>query len=368
MSTRRQARRTRRTQLSPAPQEDPKIMPHDPHYKQHLMDCGVSFMGGPKPKNLQELKTRLGTRRPSLSGSRFSQQDFEKLERYNQLAETEAEALANVLPIIKGNSTLFSCQKRIFNNLKPLDNKFAAATPDFYDGSLSENLDPRVRNDLEDLIVPCKDFSSTLLPNFFLEMNGSKGDAESLILQLTRDLVCGARAMLAIQSYSNGDRSYDGNAYTIGSSYNGASAILKFYTVIVTQPADPTERPTYHMIKIKTFDLTEDAETCRDGINWFRNARDFAKDVRDGAIASANRVAYDRTDRASASASTNYPLVSSFPNGVSGLVPGSWLGGPSTSQAQEPPITGGTASNSGRTGHEEPARAADGPSEDADPF
>lgn len=49
------------------------------------------------------------------------------------MAETEAQAMANVSRIFKGNSAIFSSQKRIFNNLEPLDSKLAAAMPDSYD-------------------------------------------------------------------------------------------------------------------------------------------------------------------------------------------------------------------------------------------
>lgn len=63
------------------------------------------------------------------------------------MAETEAEAMADVSRIFKGNSAIFSRQKRIFNNLEPLDSKLAAATPDSYDGSLPADLHLCMRND-----------------------------------------------------------------------------------------------------------------------------------------------------------------------------------------------------------------------------
>ena len=133
---------------------------------------------------------------------------------------------------------------------------------------------------------------------------------------------------------------YDGNAYTIGSIYEGSYGSLRFFTMYLTQPAEPVRQPTYHMIPMRSFDLTQDAGTCRDGITWFRNSRDFAKEVRDGAIAQANKTARDQNEGASAYTSTHHhPPVSSSTSGVAGLVPGSWLGGPSTSQAQESPNT-----------------------------
>lgn len=66
------------------------------------------------------------------------------------MANTGAEAMANFFPIIKGNSAIFSSQKRIFNNLEPLDSKLAAATPDSNESSLPADLHLCVRNDLGD--------------------------------------------------------------------------------------------------------------------------------------------------------------------------------------------------------------------------
>lgn len=52
------------------------------------------------------------------------------------------------------------------------------------------------------------------------------------------------------------------------------------------------------MSTIKSLFLTGDAERCREGINWFRNAEYFVKDVRDRAIASANKMAFDGNNEA----------------------------------------------------------------------
>lgn len=310
------------------------IAPYDANYEHYLVNnCGVSLSFRAKPKNLEELKTRLGKRRPSLDESRFSEQDFENLKENNAKAKNSAEAMANVFPVLKGSSGIFSYQKR---NLRPLTEEVAAAMPDLYDGSVPESLDLRVQDELGE-IAPCTDLSSPLLPNFFMEVHGCVGDPVVLTRQLMRDLLYGARGMLEIQSYSNGDRGFDGNAYTIGVSYSGSLGALRFYTMFPTEPADPTGNPVYQMYEVKILLLTQDAEGCRDGITWFRNARDFAKDVRDEAIASANKVALDRHNGAPAPASTNQLLVSGPTNGVSGLVPGSWLGGRSLPKPKIPP-------------------------------
>ena len=125
------------------------------------------------------------------------------------------------------------------------------------------------------------------------------------------------------------------------------------FTMFLTQPADSTGKPNYQMIEIKTFTLTENVETCREGIEWFRNSREFAKEVRYAATASANKMAHDRHEGRSSSTTTNYPPISSSTSGVAGLALGSWLGGPSTFQAPESITTQDIASRYSGSGHGE---------------
>lgn len=321
-----QSQGTRASGVSLDPlQKIKKFTAYDKNFEQCLIDSGIPPRGrGPKPENWHDLNIRLARRRPSLSQSQFSEEDFQNFWRNIQNAKNEAEVAMHVFPIIRGNSAIIFGHKRTFNNLTPLNEQLAAASPDFFDGSLPANLDLRVRNELGNYIMPSKKLDTPLLPNFFLEIGGPEGSPAVLPRQITQDLAYGARALLEMQSYSNGSREYDGNAYTIGSVYYGNCSLLKFFTMHLTQPADLTGRPIYHVIPIRSFDLTQDAATCRDGITWFRNSRDFAKEVRDAAIAHANQTAHDQNEGASASTLTNHPPVSTS---VAGLVPGSWLAG-----------------------------------------
>lgn len=358
-----QSQGTRASGVSLDPlQKKKKITAYDKNFEQCLIDSGIPPCGeDPDPENWHELNIRLARRRPSLLQSRFSEEDFKNFRRNIRNAKSEAEVTTNVL-IIRGNSAIISGQKRTFNNLTPLNEQLAAASPDFFDGSLPANLDLRVRNELGNYIMPSKKLNSPLLPNFFLEIGGPQGSPAVLLRQITQDLAYGARALLEMQSYSNRGCKYDGNAYTIGSIYDGIFGSLKFFTMYLTQPADLTGRPIYHMIPIRSFDLTQDAATCRDGITWFRNSRDFAKEVRDAAIAHANQTAHDQNEGASASMLTNHPPVST---GVAGLVPGSWLAGPCTFQAQESLITQDAVYNTSGIAYEEPERFMDELNEEA---
>lgn len=150
----RRAMDSRQNQALAPTRQQVSITPSDANYEHYLMNnLGISLHSQAKPKNLDELKTRLGKRRPSLHESQFSEQDFENFKRNNDMARTPVEAMANVFPIFKGSSAIFSYQKRKF---RQLDEKLAVAMPDLYDGSVPENLDLRVQDELGNLMAPCK--------------------------------------------------------------------------------------------------------------------------------------------------------------------------------------------------------------------
>jgi hypothetical protein len=66
------------------------------------------------------------------------------------------------------------------------------------------------------------------------------------------------------------------------------------YTSHLIPPVATGEQPGFVMTQIKTWGLTGDADTFRQGAAAFRNGRDWAKRERDRAINEANeRVAHD---------------------------------------------------------------------------
>ena len=185
-----------------SPQKKRLLTPYSKNFEQCLIDSGVPRYGeGANPENWQELNTRLARRRPCLSESRFSEEDFRNFQLKVRNAKNEIEHTTNVFPILRGNSAILPSQKIIFDNLTRLNINLAAAKPDVYDGSLPENLDLCVRNDLGNYILPFKGPNVPLLPNFFLEMGEPTRNLEVLRRQATEDLVYGARALLEIQSY-----------------------------------------------------------------------------------------------------------------------------------------------------------------------
>lgn len=96
-------------------------------------------------------------------------------------------------------------------------------------------------------------------PNYFAEEKGPDGNAAELERQITCDLAYGARGMLKMQSYGQGGDTFDGNAYTLGSTYHSGSGVLTMYAMHPTQPADPadpTAQPEYHTTQLNSLAMT----------------------------------------------------------------------------------------------------------------
>jgi len=104
--------------------------------------------------------------------------------------------------------------------------------------------------------------------------------------QACYDGALGARGIQSLQSYGEAEPVYDNNAYTVTSIYHGGQ--LKMYTTHPAQPTGPENRPEYFMNQLRSFAVTDIPETFRQGATAYRNARDWAKEKRDGFIEAAN--------------------------------------------------------------------------------
>lgn len=109
--------------------------------------------------------------------------------------------MTDVFPIIRGPNLYPYSQNQSSNHLKPLASNISNAQPDYYNGSNPIELDPRVRNDLRQYIVPYNNTSRPILPNFFIEAKGPDGKAPKIKRQIIQDLGVGARGILEMQSY-----------------------------------------------------------------------------------------------------------------------------------------------------------------------
>ncbi|TAQ84952.1 hypothetical protein B7494_g6724 [Chlorociboria aeruginascens] len=157
-------------------------------------------------------------------------------------AKKEGQVTKSMIPVIEGKIRDAKCLSGTIplRNLGPLtDGTLVPENPDLYYGARPERLNQRVRDDLNDQIIPSTQDDLPIAPNFFIAAKGPDGS-----LAVARRQV-----------------SYDA---TLG------------------------ERGQYYMHQLKAYAMTSDADTFRKGAAAFWNLRDYAEEQRNGATQRAN--------------------------------------------------------------------------------
>lgn len=283
----------------------------DAAFEQDLIDNGIYPPGynHVEPGNLEEIIDKLGQPRASLSPSKFSRDEFVHFTRKDDEATTEAEVMSQVFPMITSQADIPSGYNQVFNNLEPLGDHISNPQPDYFNGSRTAEIRRKVRDNLEQYIIPSSQRHGPALPNFFTEAKGPDGKASVAKRQITQDLATGARGMLRMQSYELDEPVFDNNAHTFGSTYHSGTGALQLYAMHPTEPGHVDGKPEYHTTKINGYALTGNLHTHRQGIAAFRNLRDLAKERRDEFIARANERA-DNDDEPEAGSAD--PYLTSF--------------------------------------------------------
>ena len=272
--------------------------PYCSAFKQHLIDHNIYtdsyiYPNGnepPEPKNFDEIEQRLINRRPSVE--KIGKTNHKTFTRMEKQATQEDEPLSTAILTIQGKSEDGQCVsgKKRFNNLVRITSvRLVDGNPDLYYGARPDQLNRQIRNDLNGFIIPSKDTSLPIIPNFFLAKKGPGGNIGVAIRQACYDGALGARAMYELRMHGRAIRIYDNNAYTITSTYVGGT--LRLYAIHLGEPNKITEgRPEYFMTLLDGFDLMGNVESFKNGLNAFRNAKDWAQEQRDAAIKRANAV------------------------------------------------------------------------------
>ncbi|KZZ89165.1 hypothetical protein AAL_07813 [Moelleriella libera RCEF 2490] len=270
--------------------------PYDRAFQQHLIDHNIlphryEYPGGelpPEPDNLEDIRQALSQPRASLSPSKFTKDDFRKFERADAQAFKERDVTTNVIPIIEGHVNDRRCVagEIPFTNLEHLtDGTLVPGNPDLYYGARPEQLHKTVRQKLRNLIVPSTQHDLPIVPNYCLQVKGPDGNLSVATRQASYDGALAARGIASLQSYNLQGQQHDNNAYTITSTYHGGQ--LKMYTSHPIPPTDGKEAG-FVMTQIKTWGMTGDADTFRQGATAFRNGRDWAEKQRDKIIKQVN--------------------------------------------------------------------------------
>lgn len=273
--------------------------PYDRPFQQHLIDHGIypalyRYPDGrgapPPPSNVDEILQALTQPRRSLSPLRFSDDDFWKFKYANTDASKEWQITNTVIPTIEGDVPDTKCisGQIPFTNLDHLtDGTLVAGNPDQYYGARPEQLDRRVRAELNGLVIPSTQHDLPVAPNCFLAVKGPGGKTEVMERQACYDGALGARGMQSLHSYRKSEPVYDNKAYTIMFTYH--SGHLKLYTSHPIRPTeDPGARTEFAMTEIDSWSLTRNSTSFREGAAAYRNAREWARLQRDNAIRQAN--------------------------------------------------------------------------------
>lgn len=267
---------------------------YDANFEQHLIDNNIyppfyDFPDNrepPEPGNWEEIRQALKAPRGSLSPSTVPNSAFKDFQRRNRTT-SEGTIMRNVVPLIAGNSTIPNEGHIPFLNLDSItDNTTVNPVPDFFDGARYGDLDRRVRQDLDKIIIPTKKAGVPVAPNFFLEAKSSGGTFQVADGQAVLDGAHGATMMHALQNYLQAEPVYDGNAYAFTSTL--LSGTLTLYAHHITAPVAPGQRPCQHTTQLTAYALTGDDEAWLKGTAAFRNLRMLAKDYRDRFIEAAN--------------------------------------------------------------------------------
>jgi hypothetical protein len=270
-----------------------KSSAYDRDFEQKCVDHGIHMPGRiRRPDNWDDLQNALVSSRLSLSPSRFSDGAFDRFCEAEAEARDEDDVTADSLPTSLGEKRRDhpSARKVPYGNMADMaPDVFKKAEPDLYWGARPEQIDRRVRQDLDHQIVPSTKDTYPVAPNFFLEVKGPDGSAAKKTMQACYAGAIGARGMHALQGYGQAEPTYDNKAYTFSSTYHDGT--LKLYAHHPTQPSRLGESPQYHMTPLRGFLLTDSPQTFRQGVGAFRNARDLAKEQRERFIEQVNAVA-----------------------------------------------------------------------------
>ena len=307
---------------------------YDTAFQQKLVDSHIyyphyEYPGGtktPKPDNWDYINERLARSRASLSPSRFTREQHDDFVRKDANAAKEDMVKKRVIPIIEGTikeGTIKDIGTQSgnipFTNLAPLvaTNKLVNGNPDIYYGARPEQLDLRVREELEQFIIPSTQHDLPILPNHFTAAKGPDGTAAVARRQATYDSCFGARAQLYTRSYGQVELQFDNNAYTVSTIYN--DGMLKIYTNHLTPPNITGQPPNYYMTLVRCFAMDDSPEVWRDGAKYYRNSIDMAEEFRNEAIKAANEVVDARGQVPAPALAPITPLPSNTDNNTAAL-------------------------------------------------
>ena len=262
---------------------------YTPNFAQKLVDNNVSLPNRRnRPTNHQDWNEVLIRPRPSVSPSRMSDGQYDRFVAAIDEADNETETMSHLFPQIVGSPRYPSRQNVRFGNLDTLAKGTVVPQPDYYEGERPGPGNRRLREQLRRAIVPSSREDYPFLPNFFVEAKGPAGRLRVGELQACQDGALGSRAMHRVENLGRREEVFDNKARTASVVYHGRGT-LEFSTHHHTQPRGPGTPSQTHMTPLHSIALSGSPTAFRQGVGAFRNASDYAHQLRKESIENAHR-------------------------------------------------------------------------------
>lgn len=233
-----------------------------------------------------EIRKTLEKPRDSLSPSAVSETSRDGPQKKMENVP-ERDISQQVLPLFNLDKDISNGRYCQFTNLASITERTAVnPVANIFDGAHPDDVNKKVRKDLNKIIIPSKEAGVLIAPNFFLEARSSYARPMVAGRQLMLNGAHGAHAMHALQNYGIGEEPfYDGNAYAFSAILFDIT--LQLYAHHMTAPTKFGDRPGYHTTLLKRYGLVS-KKTYSKAIGAFKNLMERARDDRDLFIGIAN--------------------------------------------------------------------------------
>jgi hypothetical protein len=240
---------------------------------------------------MDEIKQMLAKRRPSLSESTFTKEQFTSFVRANRDAANKPAIIRDVAPIIWGRTHMFRAQNVDFIRLQeisraPTYNGPIRAKPDYFEGVRREDIDLRIQQSLIGYIVPHPDPCYPALPNLFAEYKSDDGSQRVAMLKACYEGALGARGMWKFQMFGEPTPTFDNRAYTITMTY--CAGLLCLNSVHLAKSNSSNSDLEYHQCRIDSWSIVGNRRSYLDAATAYRNACEWAEKQRREALNQAH--------------------------------------------------------------------------------
>ena len=269
-----------RSSVTASSQRTDESEPYDRNFEAHLTASYVMpITFEKKPNNLSDWKEKLKRPCAEMSEEAFTGENQKNFCKAMFRDSLDIKVMKTVFPTIRGDVRYHMDTDRLCTNLQRLTKvNTMILRPDYMEGCKRQPEDSRLAAILGPFIEISEDQQAPLIPNLFAQVRSCQHVV--LYLQARYAGACGARAMHKVLNVGNKTEIFDGNAYAASFTYYDAT--LRMYLHWIVNSKNAVFPLQYEMIRAGSWAL-DDLESCRKGISAFRNAQDYASELREQA-------------------------------------------------------------------------------------